>query len=152
MYLSPSFSLNEFVKSGAAIRLGLDNTPPPSAVENLRELCLNVLQPIRNKWGLPVVISSGYRSANLNHAVGGSSTSLHLFGQAADIEVPGVSNAELWRFIRGNLPFDQLIAEYLEADDPRAGWIHVSYKKFENRKQALSCVGGAYVDGLKYVD
>lgn len=152
MYLSPSFSLSEFVKSPTAIRLGIDNTPTDNVIENLRELCINVLQPIRNKWGLPVVINSGYRSPALNKAVGGASSSQHVLGQAADIEIMGVNNADLWKFIRSNLPFDQLIAEYLQPNDPNAGWIHVSYKKFENRKQALSCVGGAYVDGLKYVD
>lgn len=151
MRLSSSFTLEEFIKSPTARRLQLDNTPSPAIIENLTALCTHVLQPVRNYFNLPVVINSGYRSANLNRAMGGASTSQHLYGQAADIEIPGVSNDLLWTYIVENLPFDQCIAEFLSSNDPKAGWVHVSYGP-RARKEALSCIStGHYVKGLKYV-
>ena len=150
IYLSPSFSVGEFEKSPTALRLQIDNTMPPAAIENAKLLCKHVLQPIRNKWSLPVTINSGYRSANLNRAMGGSQTSQHMLGMAADIEIHGVSNAILWQWIHDNLEFDQLIAEYLKPNDPKAGWVHVSFNNGKNRKQALSCVNGKYLSGLHY--
>jgi hypothetical protein len=153
MYLSASFTVKEFEKSATAIRRGIDNTMPPSAIENAKQLCKNVLQPVRNRWSLPVTITSGYRSANLNHAMGGAQTSQHLLGMAADIEIAGVRNDDVFKYIRDNLEFDQLIAEYLTKEDPSAGWIHVSYNAKGNRKQVLSCVGASdYRPGLHYVD
>lgn len=152
MRLSASFTLEELTKSPTANRLQLDNTPPAVAIENLTLLCRHVLQPVRNYFNLPVIINSGYRSANLNHAMGGASTSQHLFGQAADIEIPGISNDLLWTYIHENLEYDQLIAEYLIPDNPKAGWVHVSWNAKGNRKEALSCIGTHhYVNGLKYV-
>lgn len=149
MMLTRSFSLQELSKSRTAKNRGWDNTPPPYAVENLKLLCEHVLQPVRDHFNLPVVISSGYRSANVNRAEGGSHSSQHLIGQAADFEIMGVHNADIWRFIKANLEYDQLIAEHLQLDDPNAGWIHVSYSD-NNRKQAISCVNGNYVAGLQY--
>lgn len=152
-YLSPSFRLSEFVKSQTAINNGFDNTPTPKAVENLRELCVKILQPVRNHFALPVRINSGYRSANVNRIMGGSPTSQHMLGEAADIEIEGVHNAELWNFITKLPEYDQVIAEYLEATDPNAGWVHVSYRKGKNRKEAISCISrGTYLQGLHYVN
>lgn len=153
MMLTRSFSLQELSKSRTAMNRGWDNTPPPFAVENLKLLCEHVLQPVRDHFNLPVMISSGYRSANVNRAEGGSVTSQHMIGQAADFEIFGVHNADIWRFIdESNLEFDQLIAEHLKINDPNAGWIHVSYNAKKNRKQAISCVNGNYVPGLQYED
>lgn len=150
MKLSPNFTLAEMTKSLTALNRGLDNTPPPFAVENLRLLCVHVLQPIRDHFGKPMTIQSGYRSANVNRAVGGSFKSQHMSGQAADIEIAGVSNADIWRFAQ-SLDYDQLIAEHLSKTDPSAGWIHISYNKDGNRKQAISAVGGGrYVPGLQF--
>ena len=152
-YLSPSFRLSEFVRSQAAINLGLDNTPGPQAIENLRQLCIHVLQPVRNHFALPVRINSGFRSANLNRAIGGALSSQHMLGEAADIEIEGVSNAHLWEFISKLPAYDQVIAEYLEANDPNAGWVHVSYRKDRNRKEAISCISrGVFLKGLHFVN
>lgn len=150
MNLSPNFTLAEMCKSQTALNRGFDNMAKGEMVENLKALCENVLQPIRDALG-PVTVVSGYRAANVNRAVGGAFNSQHLVGEAADIEVPGVSNADLWRYIFKNLEFDQLIAEHIRQDDPSAGWVHVSYSRVKNRKEAMSCVAtGAYVKGLKY--
>lgn len=152
MKLSTNFTLDELTKSPTALRLGINNTPGPAYINNLRLLCMHILQPVREYFGKPVVINSGYRSASLNQAMGGSHTSQHMYGQAADIEIPGVSNDILWQYIERNLKYDQVIAEYLKADDARAGWVHVSWKSEGNRQEALSCVAqGLYVKGLEYV-
>ena len=152
MNLTRSFTLRELTKSPNALRLGISNEPGPNYINNLRLLATHVLQPIRDHFNLPVTVLSGYRGAELNRAVGGTSTSQHLWGQAADIEIQGVHNAEVWRWVVNNLEFDQCIAEYLEMDDPAAGWVHVSYKSKGNRGQDLSCVGQHdFRGGLHYV-
>ena len=110
--LSANFSLNELTKSETALRHGLDNTPPQEVVDNLRTLCENVLQPVREGYGVAVKVNSGYRAPEVNAAVGGSKTSDHCKGQAADIEIPGVPNAELAEWIKDNLDFTQLILEF----------------------------------------
>lgn len=150
MNLTRSFTLEELKKSQTALNRGLSNEPAPGVIDNLRELCENVLQPIRDHFNLPVSVISGYRSANVNRAVGGTYNSQHLIGQAADIEIYGVHNADIWRFVL-TLDFDQVIAEHLKQNEPNAGWVHVSYAKGKNRKEALSCVdAGTYVKGLQY--
>lgn len=150
-YLTSNFTLQEMCKSQIALNRGWDNIAKGEFVENLRALCENVLQPLRNSFALPVTVISGYRSANVNRAVGGRFNSQHLIGQAADIEIIGVHNADVWRFIRDKLPFDQVIAEHLEPNNPNAGWVHVSYNKVKNRGEALSCVGpNDYRQGLLY--
>jgi zinc D-Ala-D-Ala carboxypeptidase len=148
--LTRSFTLEELKKSQTALNRGLNNEPGPGVIENLRALCENVLQPVRDHFDFPVSIVSGYRSANVNRAVGGTYNSQHMIGQAADIEIYGVHNADVWRFIL-TLDFDQVIAEHLKKDNPNAGWIHVSYAGSKNRKEALSCVSaGTYERGLHY--
>lgn len=152
MKLSENFSLAEFTKSQAALRLGLDNSPSPQDIEALEKLCINVLQPIREYFG-PVVINSGYRSPDLNNAIGGSATSQHCYGQAADIECPGHSNYDVAAWISKNLPFDQLILEFYTPGDPSSGWIHVSWKhEQQNRARVLTAVkengGTIYRPGL----
>lgn len=93
--LSDNFNLSEFIKSQTALRNGIDNTPSEEVIENLRALCENVLQPLRDYFLMPVNISSGYRSVALNHKLGSSTSSQHILGQAADIEIYGIGNKEL---------------------------------------------------------
>ena len=88
MQLSKNFSLAELIRSNTAVTLGLDNSPPKSVIDNLKTLCERILQPLRDFFGVPITISSGYRCAALNKAVGGSSSSQHMTGEAADIQIP----------------------------------------------------------------
>ena len=129
--LSKDFTLEEFIISQSAERLGYDNTPDEFICFNLSELCNEVLQPLRDLVRLPVIISSGYRSLEANAAVGGSHNSQHMEGQAADFTIPGMSLEKVFNTIFKNLPYDQLIFEF-------GKWIHVSYNFYEaNRKQAM---------------
>lgn len=138
MNLSPHFTLEEMIKSQAGDRAGIDNMPPPACREALRALCVNVLEPIRERFG-PVVVTSGYRGPELNRMVGSSSSSQHPKGEAADIEVPGMSNGDLARWIEKHLEYDQLILECYKPGIPSSGWVHVSYKALKpNRKQELT--------------
>lgn len=139
MKLSENFSLAEFTKSQTAIRMGIDNTPGEEHLENAKALFENVVQPVREKFG-PTVINSGYRGPALNEAVGGSSKSQHCKGQAVDIEVPGVPNAEVAEWIEENLDFDQLILEFYTPGIPDSGWVHVSYNGDANRKSVLTAM------------
>jgi hypothetical protein len=134
MKLSNSFNLIEFTSSETASRRGIDNTPSIAVIENLRLLCENVLQPLRDKYGKSINITSGYRSPKLNKAIGGSSTSQHCFGQAADIQVDKKDYLKVWEILSG-LDKDQIIFEFGTKDCP--DWIHVSYVKGKNRNQKL---------------
>lgn len=137
MKLSANFQLSELVKSQVAERKGISNNPSPTHIDNLKALCVNVLQPIRSHFDAPVLISSGYRSGELNIAIGSSIKSQHIEGKAADIEVAGTDNKELAEWIRDNLEFDQLILEFYRNGEPDSGWIHVSWNSGENRNQLL---------------
>ena len=137
MKLSGHFSLAELTKSQTATRKGIDNKPTLDHIENLTELCTQVLEPTRRNFGKPMVISSGYRSEELCEAIGSSKNSQHAKGEAADFEMFGVDNKELAKYIKNNLVFDQLILEFYNPDDPSSGWVHCSYSKEENRKQSL---------------
>ena len=144
MKLSKNFSLAEFTKSQTAERQGLDNTPTDEHLERAKVVFGNVVQKVRDNFG-PTVINSGYRGAELNAAVGGSSNSQHCKGQAVDIEVPGVANAEVAQWIADNCEFDQLILEFYTPGIPDSGWVHVSYvDSAENRKSILTA---SRVDG-----
>ena len=138
MKLSKNFTLSELTKSQSATRLGLDNTPSMTVIDNLQALVDNVLQPLRDALGKPISISSGYRSPEVNKAIGGSATSDHTRGQAADIEVAGMSNKDLAEHIRDNLKFTQLILEFPSRNDPSAGWVHVSYNSKDLKCQVLT--------------
>ena len=137
MKLTENFSLLELTKSQTAERKGIDNTPGPEHQENLKSLCVNVLQPIRDYFSKVVTISSGYRSPELCTAIGSKITSQHARGEAADFEIFGVSNKELADYINENLDYDQLILEYWKKEDPNSGWVHCSYTNGNNRKQYL---------------
>ena len=137
MILSKSFTLNELTKSQEATRLGIENIPNEEHIENLKILCENILQPLRDYYGMPVSVSSGYRSVALCEAVGSSSKSQHTKGQAADFEIFGVSNKDVADFIVQNLEYDQCILEFWNENDPNSGWVHCSYSVNGNRKQYL---------------
>jgi hypothetical protein len=137
MNLSKSFTLNELTKSQEATRLGIDNTPNEEHILNLKLLCENILQPIRDFYGMPLSVSSGYRSAALCEAIGSSSKSQHTKGQAADFEIFGVANKDLADFVVKNLDYDQCILEFWNENEPNSGWVHCSFNALGNRKQFL---------------
>jgi len=113
--------------------------PNEQQINFIRELCINVLQPIREEFGVPIRISSGFRSPRLNVAIGGSTSSQHcaLRGAAADIQMDEM-NAEIFNYIKDELIFDQLIWEFGDGQNP--DWVHVSFHKGNNRKQILKAV------------
>ena len=126
MNLSRNFSLQELTKSDTAIRKGINNNPNAGQIEKLKELCENILQPVRDHFGR-VKITSGFRSEELCLAIGSSVNSQHAKAEAADFECMGVDNAELADWIYQNLPFDQLILEFYTPGEPNSGWIHCSF-------------------------
>ena len=137
--LSKNFSLQEYTKSQTATRQGLDNTPNEEHLASATALFENVVQKVRDHFGV-TVINSGYRGPALNTAVGGSSNSQHCKGEAVDIECPGTSNYDVAKWIENNLDFDQLILEFITLGIPDSGWVHVSYKSEGNRKQSLTAM------------
>lgn len=140
MQLSEHLSLAEIMRSETAKRKGISNMPTPEHIENFKLLAANVFEKIRAHFGVPIHISSGYRSKELNDAIGGSQTSQHSKGQAIDIDMDGtsISNADVYKFIKDNLDFDQLIWEF--GSDSNPDWVHVSYTKDKNRKEILKAV------------
>jgi len=152
MNLTANFSLHELTKSETALRMGLDNTPDDEATENLRLLCEKVLQPVRDHYGKGVKVNSAYRSPESNAAVGGSKTSDHCKGMAADIEIPGVANADLAQWIMDNLDYTQLILEFYTPGIPDSGWVHVSFDPNNLKMQELTATKVAgktqYLPGL----
>ena len=140
MNLTQNFSLAEMTKSETALRLDLPNDPEIDHLENLKALAENVLQPVRNYFGMGVKVNSAYRHPDVNKAVGGSTTSDHCKGMAADIEIPGIPNAELAEWIQDNLEFRQLILEFYTPGVPDSGWVHVSYNSSDNKKQVLTAM------------
>lgn len=129
------FSIAELTKSSTAIKRKINNTPTKEIENNLNQLIDNILDPLREAWGQPIIVSSGYRCEALNKAVGGAASSQHKLGQAADIHAKSDSigdNKKLFELIKQlKLPFDQLINEY------NYDWIHVSYSP-RNRRQILN--------------
>jgi len=153
MNLSANFTLKELTKSDTATRLGLDNTPDDATIENLKLLCQEVLQPIRDHFGKSVTVNSCFRSPESNAAVGGSKTSDHCLGRAADIEIDGIPNPELAQWIMDNLDYTQLILEFYTQGQPNSGWVHVSYDPNNLKNQELTAVKVAgkttYLNGLQ---
>ena len=136
MILSKNFSLNEMSRSNTARVKGLPNVPNAEQVKNLKALCENVLQPLRDYLGEPVVINSGFRSQAVNMAVGGAKNSQHTKGEAADIKCKDFLYAKkIYTWIMDNCEFDQVI---LENKAGRSYWVHVSYTTSrKNRQQGL---------------
>lgn len=135
-HLSDHFTLFEFTRSGYAIENELDNIPNASQIASMKALCRNILEPLRQQFG-PIIISSGFRSPEVNRGVGGAQSSQHLRGEAADIVINGRDDANAkFGFIMRNLDFDQLILEPIGSINPR--WIHVSYTtRHKNRHNTL---------------
>ena len=152
--LSANFTLREFTRSQTASRRGIDNVPPPETLRAIRHLVETVLQPARTAFAQSMNINSGYRSPELNAAIGGSSTSQHVWTAnyaAADIEIFGSDNLELAYWIRDNCDFDQLISEcYVPSEGPNSGWVHVSSRvDGGNRRESLTYQRGeGYSPGL----
>lgn len=129
------FTIAELVKSDTADKKKINNKPTKEVENNLNQLITNILDPLRESWGNPIIVSSGYRCQELNKAVGGAKTSQHTLGQAADIHTKSNTkedNKKLFELIKQlKLPFDQLINEY------NYKWVHVSYSP-RNRRQILN--------------
>jgi zinc D-Ala-D-Ala carboxypeptidase len=135
--LSEHLALSEVIRSESAKRNGISNMPTPEHIENFKILATKVFEPIREHFGVPIRISSGYRSQRqLNKCVGGSTTSQHSSGEAIDIDQDAttITNKQVFDYIRDNLAFDQLINEF------DYSWVHVSYKA--NGKQRGEVLGG----------
>lgn len=147
MKLTPDFHLSEFLKSQTAHRLGVDMTPPARVVESLTNLCVAILQPVRDHFGKPVSISSGYRPLSVNRAIGSSDSSQHVKGEAADFEIPGVPNPEVAKWIEDHLLFDQLILEFYTQGDPNSGWIHASFCAGRQNLQQSLTIGRRKIGG-----
>lgn len=138
LQLSKNLSLAEMLRSESAKRQGIQNTPTKDHVDNMKLLAERIFQPIRDHFKVPIHISSGYRSKELNKAIGGSQTSQHSRGEAIDIDMDNttVTNAQIFHFIKDNLDFDQLIWEFGSTKSP--DWVHVSFStKSKPRKQVL---------------
>jgi hypothetical protein len=143
MKLSEHLDLAEVTRSETAKRKGISNEPTPEHLENFKQLAQNIFEPIRKHFGVPIHISSGYRSKALNTAIGGSLTSQHCSGEAIDIDMDGssngVTNKMVFEFIKANLNFDQLIWEFGTKDAP--DWVHVSFETSgKQRKQILRAI------------
>ena len=150
MYTMKHFTMRELVKSPTAQRLGISNEPTDAVKANLTALVEHILDPLREAWGAPIVVTSGYRSPALNKAVHGAASSQHVVGQAADIHTvsdkPEDNRKLLDLIIKLGLPYDQVINEYPNrAMQP--DWIHVSYSP-RHRRNKLTCIGGKYIAGL----
>ena len=137
MRAAPDFTLDELIRSATAERLGIDNLPPPEEMDNLRHLAVKILQPLRDAWQRPIIVTSGYRSPALNKALGGARNSQHLMGQAADICAtdPADNKALFLTAVRliqeGTLQVGQLLDEYAYQ------WIHISLPTPRLRNQIL---------------
>ena len=137
--VSKNFALSEMVKSATAERLNVDNSPSDIHLVNLTHLAIHILQPVRDQFGV-ITINSGYRSPALNANVGGSKTSQHCNGQAADFESFSTPNPDLAKWIANNLVFDQLILEFYDGVNPNSGWVHCSYNLMGNRKKIMTAL------------
>lgn len=138
MRLSKNLTLKEAIKSNTASRLGIDNTPEQWEINNLQAVAENVFQPIRDHFGVPIGVSSGYRCKKLNKAIGGSKYSQHMIGEALDLDADiygKVTNAEIFNYIKDNLEWDQMIWEF--GDDEEPNWVHVSYKEAGNNRRQI---------------
>ena len=137
--ISENISWKEATFSITAINKGIDNTPSEDVIKNMKLVAEKIFEPCRKHFGLPIKINSFYRSEGLNKAVGGSKTSDHCKGMAIDIEITGkYNNSELFKYIKENLPFKQLIWEFGDKTTP--SWVHASYDKLNLKKEVLYAV------------
>lgn len=151
MNLSKNLTLFEMTRSETAKRKGVSNQPTEEHIANMIVLAEKIFQPIREHFGVPIYISSGYRSAALNKKIGGAKNSQHLTGEAIDIDMDGhshITNVQVFNYIRENLFFDQLIWEFGNSTNP--DWVHVSFNTSGNQRgHILRAVKGTF--GTKYV-
>jgi hypothetical protein len=138
MQLTKHFTLNEFTKSQTAERLGIDNTPPQDIIPKLSFIATQILEPLREKIDKPIVITSGYRCPELSVSIGSSQKSQHCKGEAVDIEAFGMSTLNLAEMVINHFEFDQVILECYMKGDMNSGWVHVSLKSGDNRKEVLT--------------
>ena len=140
MKLTANITLDELTKSQIAERKGINNNPNPQQIEHLKNLAINILHPVRSHFDKPLIISRGFRCAQLCTEIGSKISSQHTAfdgAAAADFEIPGVDNRELALWIKNELEFDQLILEFYRDNEPTSGWIHCSYSTEANRNQSL---------------
>jgi hypothetical protein len=139
MKLSEHLDLAEVTRSDSAKRKGISNMPTPEHIENFKKLAENIFEPIRKHFGVPIHISSGYRSKELNALIGGVKTSDHCFGMAIDLDQQGhssgITNKQVFDFIKSNLKFKQLIWEGGSKQEP--DWVHVSYDEKNLKNEVL---------------
>lgn len=135
--LTKNFTLEELCSSDIAKEAGISNKPTSIVIDNLTNLAVNILQPLRDWFGHPISISSGYRCPELNKKAGGVKNSQHLSGEAVDLKIDGdIQKGKKWfDYIRDNLIFDQLIWEH---NSKGVYWVHVSFRKNNNRKQVIN--------------
>ena len=133
--LTPHFTLEELTATNVR---GVNNVPPPVARMRLKDVAENILEPVRQHFGAPVIVHSGYRSPVVNAAVRGSKTSQHMQGEAVDFHVPGVDFFTVARWIAENLDYDQLILEYCDPSGFGKGWVHCSYVGYKPRRRRLT--------------
>ncbi len=141
MKLSAHLDLSEVTRSDSAKRNGISNMPTPEHIENFKLLAEKVFEPIREHFGVPIRISSGYRSKELNDKTkGASKTSDHCFGRAIDIDNDGTSitNKQIFNFIKDNLKYKQLIFEFGTDENP--AWVHVSYDPNNLKNETLKAI------------
>jgi len=130
MNLSKNLSLKETIKSNTATRRGIDNTPSQWEINNLTSVADNIFQPIRDHFGVPIGVTSGFRCKELNRAIGGSKYSQHMIGEALDLDADifgKITNADIFNYVRKNLEWDQMIWEFGNDEEPN--WVHISYKE-----------------------
>lgn len=140
MNLTKNFTLSEMTKSDTALRLGLENQPDEQQLAALQTLAEKVLQPVRDYYNMGVKVNSALRTLPVNRAIGSGDSSHHVRGMAADIEIPGIPNAELAEWMVENLDFTQIILEFYTPGVPDSGWVHVSYVPEDLKKQVLTAV------------
>tara|TARA_R100001086_G_scaffold246693_1_gene179347 strand:+ start:278 stop:724 length:447 start_codon:yes stop_codon:yes gene_type:complete len=148
MKLSQHFTLQELTKSSTALRLRIVNDPGALEIENLKQVCIFILEPVRTHYKIPFSPSSGYRCPNLNKAIGSKSTTQHVKGQAVDFELPGISNFEIASWMKQNLTFDQLILEFHQKEIPSSGWVHVSFVSPQTNREKASIFDGSTWTGF----
>ena len=155
-YVSKNFTFEELYRSETAVALGIDNTPNATIAKRLEDVVVNVLQPLRDLWGQPIIISSGYRCPALNAAVGGSSSSQHRLGEAVDIRTvsdkPADNMALLKCLLRSGIEYDQIISEDVNSKY-QPSWIHVSYttrRANRHKRTTMKRVNGkaVYYNGI----
>lgn len=137
--ITDNFTMEELTASATAKRLKIDNTPTVEVRDSLERLTKTILQPIRDKWGKPIIVTSGYRCSNLNKAVGGAKSSQHMYGEAADFKAANIAeNGELYQLIKnmvdsGKIVIGQCIWEYGNSKNPQ--WIHISLQNAKHKNE-----------------